>query len=186
MTMAMTLHSAEKNACLELWGFKFLARTRSMVLVLIHDQRSISTSRLHASGVSTFLACLLLECFYPEFMICRRVSSHRSTSCESLRLFRLRKFQTSSCTFSRSAFTRSRRSFDVCLLELTIDMYSGLREFLTQHKLSHLSTLECPISGLHDLSSRGEIMEADTWPNQAGDMCHVLIEFSILHMLKTY
>jgi hypothetical protein len=63
---------------------------------------------------------------------------------------------------------------------------SGLREFLTQHNLSHLSPLECLVSRLHDLSPRGEILEADTWPNQASDTCHVLTDFSILQMLKTY
>jgi hypothetical protein len=62
----------------------------------------------------------------------------------------------------------------------------GLRKFSTQCNLSHLSPLECPISGLHDLSPRGEILEAGTLPNQAGATCHVLTDFSILQMLKTY
>jgi hypothetical protein len=41
-------------------------------------------------------------------------------------------------------------------------------------------------SRLHDLSPHGEMMEKDTWPNQVGDMCHVLINFSIFQKLKSY
>jgi hypothetical protein len=78
MTMAMTLRLAEKVLVQSFGTSELSARTRSTVLVLFHDQRSRSTSGLRASGVSTFLACLLPECFYPEFMICRWVSSHRS------------------------------------------------------------------------------------------------------------
>jgi hypothetical protein len=100
-----------------------------MVLILSHDQRSRSTSGLRASGVSTFLACLLPECLYPEFMICRQVSSHRSMTVNRFGSSGFRSFKLPSCTFSQSAFTRSRRSFDACPLESTVDIYSGLRAF---------------------------------------------------------
>jgi hypothetical protein len=129
MTMAMTLRLAEKVLVQSFGTSELSARTGSTVLVLFHDQRSRSTSGLHASGVSTFLACLLPERFYPEFMICRWVSSHRSTVVNHFGSSGFRSFKLSSCTFSQSAFTRSRRSFDVCLLESTVDMYSGLRAF---------------------------------------------------------
>jgi hypothetical protein len=65
-------------------------------------------------------------------------------------------------------------------------MYSGLREFFTQRNLSHISPLECLVFKLHDLSPHGKILEADTWPNQEGDTCHVLTDTPILHMLKNY
>jgi hypothetical protein len=126
MTMTMTLRLAEKVLVQSFGTSKLSARTGSMVLVLFHDQRSRSTSGLRASGVSTFLACLLPECFYPEFMICRWVSSHRSMTVNHFGSSGFRSFKLSSCTFSQSAFTRSRRSFDVCLLESMVDMYSGL------------------------------------------------------------
>jgi hypothetical protein len=143
-------------------------------------------SRLHALGALTFLSFLLLERFYLEFMICRRVPSHRSGTVNCFGSSSFRSFKPSSCTFSQSSFTRSRRSFYVCLLESTIDMYSSLRKILTQRKLSHLSPLECLVSRLHDLSPCGEILEVDMWPNQVCDTCHILTDFSILQMLKTY
>jgi hypothetical protein len=108
MTMAMTLHLAEKVLVQSFRTLKLSARTGSMVLILFHDQRSRSTSGLCASGVSTFLACLLLERFYPEFMICRRVSSHRSMAVNRFGSSGFESFKLSSCTFSQSAFTRSR------------------------------------------------------------------------------
>jgi hypothetical protein len=129
MTMAMTLCLAEKVLVQSFGTSELSTRTRSMVLILLHDQRSRSTSGLRASGVSTFLACLLPECFYPEFMICRCVSSHRSMVVNRFGSSGFRSFKLPSCTFSRSAFTRSRRSFDVCLLESMVGMYSGLQAF---------------------------------------------------------
>jgi hypothetical protein len=78
------------------------------------------------------------------------------------------------------------RSIVAFLLGEMIDMYSGLWEFSTQRKLPHLFPLECPVSRLHDLSPRGKILEEDTWPNHAGDMCHILTDISILHRFKTH
>jgi hypothetical protein len=189
MTMAMTLCLAEKVLVQSFGTSELSARTRSTVLVLFHDQRSRSTSGLRASGVSTFLACLLPECFYPEFMICRWVSSHRSMDCESLRLFGLQKFQTFLLHFLPECFSPEVDDPSTCVFwnQWSIcTLAFGPSGVLTQCNLSHLSPLECPVSGLHDLSPRGEILEADTWPNQVGDMCHVLTDFSILQMLKTY
>jgi hypothetical protein len=68
-------------------------------------------------------------------------------------------------------------------MESTIDVYSGLWDFLTQRNLSHISPLECPDSELHDLSPHGEILEADTWTNKEGDTCHVLTNLSILNRM---
>jgi hypothetical protein len=62
----------------------------------------------------------------------------------------------------------------------------GLWDFLTQCKLSHIFPLECPVSGLHDLSPRGAILEVDMWPNQEGDTCHIVTDISILHWFKTH
>jgi hypothetical protein len=70
MTTTMTLRLAEKALVQSFGTSKVLARTGSTVLILFHNQRLRSTLGIHASGVSTFLACLLLEHFYPEFMIC--------------------------------------------------------------------------------------------------------------------
>jgi hypothetical protein len=188
MTMAMTLHLAEKALVQSFGTSELSARTGSMVLILFHDQRSRSTSGLHALGVSTFLACLLPERFYPEFMICRWVSSHRSVAVNHFGSSGFRSFKLSSCTFSQSAFhlksTILRRVSSGINGRYVRPL--GLQEFLTQCNLSHISPLECPVSRLHDLSPRGEILEADMWPNWVGDTCHVLTDISILHMLKTY
>jgi hypothetical protein len=71
-----------------------------MVLILFHDQRSRSTSELWPSEVSTFPTCFLPELFYPEFMICRRVSSCRSTTMNHFGSSGLWSFKLSTFTFS--------------------------------------------------------------------------------------
>jgi hypothetical protein len=109
--------------------------------------------------------------------------------CESLWLFELQKFQTfllpvlPECFHPKSTILRRVSSG---INGRYVLQPLGLRDFSTQHNPSHLSPLECPISGMHDLSSRGEILEADTWPNQVGDTCHILTDLSILQMLKYY
>ena len=108
VTMIMTLRLAEKALVQSFSTSKPSTRTRSMVLILLHDQRSRSTSRLHVSGVSTFLACLLLKRFYPKFVICQRVSSHRSIVVDRFGSSGFGSFKLPSFTFSRSVFTRSR------------------------------------------------------------------------------
>jgi hypothetical protein len=107
MTTTMTLRLAEKETVQSFGTSECLARTRLMVLILFHDQRSRSTLGFHALGVSTFLSCLLLECFYLEFMIFRWVSFHRLAAMNQFNSSGFISFKPSSCTFSRSAFTRS-------------------------------------------------------------------------------
>jgi hypothetical protein len=87
---------------------------------------------------------------------------------ESLHLFNLKKFQTSLLYFLPKCFhpksTILRHVFSRINGRYVL-WPSGLRDFSTQHNLSHISPLECPISRLHNLSPRGEIVEVDTWPN---------------------
>jgi hypothetical protein len=108
---------------------------------------------------------------------------------ESFRLFGLQKFQTSLLHFLPECFhpkSMILRRVSSGINGRYVLRPSGLQEFLTQRNLSHISLLECSVSGLHDLSPHGEILEVDMWPNQAGDTCHVLINFSIFQMLKSY
>jgi hypothetical protein len=145
MAMAMTLRLVEKAIfqCFKTLGLP--SRTRSTILILFCDQRSRSTSGLYAFRVSTFLTFLLPKRLYSKFLIHRWVSSHRSGAVNHFEASGLRSFKLPSCTFSQSAFTRSRRSFDMCPLESTVDIYFGLQEFFTKRNLSHLSLLECSV-----------------------------------------
>jgi hypothetical protein len=129
------------------------------------------------------------EIFYPEFMIYRWVSSHRSVVMNRFSSSGFEKFQTFLLHFLPECFhpkSMILRRVSSGINGRYVLWPSGLRELLTQCNLSHISPLECPVSRLHDLSPRGEILEVDTWPNQVGDMCHILTGFSILQMLKTY
>jgi len=63
---------------------------------------------------------------------------------------------------------------------------SILWEFSTQCTVSHILPLDCPVSGLHDLSPRGEIIEEDTWSNQESDTCDFLTDISIFHRFKNH
>jgi len=151
--MSMTLRLDEKELVQSFKTLEPSTRTISRVLILLYDQRLRSTSGLHALGVSNFLSCLLPKHFYPDFMICRRVSSHRSVVVNRFGSLGFRSFKLPSYTFSQSAFTRSQRSFDACLLESMVEMHSILRAFgsfrpnTTYHlfPLWHDQSLECTI-----------------------------------------
>jgi hypothetical protein len=160
-----------------------------MVLIFLHNQRSRSTSGLCTSGVSTFLVFLLPKRFYLEFMIFQRVSFHRSTNVDRFGSSGFGSFKTFLVHFLLEFFHPK----STILRHVSFGINgryalhpSDLQEFLTQCNLSPFSPLECPVSRLYDLSSRGEILEENTWPNQVGDTCHVLTDISIIHMLKTY
>jgi hypothetical protein len=105
MTMAMTLRLAEKILAQSFKTSEISSRTGSTVLVLFHDQRLRSTSRLRSSGFSTFLAFLLPEHFYPDFMICQRVSYHISVAMNFFESSGFGSFKPSSFTFSQISFT---------------------------------------------------------------------------------
>jgi hypothetical protein len=111
------------------------------------------------------------------------------SGCESLRLFGLRNFQTFLLHFIPECF-HLKSTILQCVSSGINGQYvlrtSDLQEFLTQHNLLHLSPLECLVSRLHNMFPHGKILEVDTWPNQAGDMCHVLTNLSILQMFKSY
>jgi len=128
-TTTMTLCLVEKVFVQSFETSKPSTRTRSTILILLHDQWSRSTSELHALRVSTFLSYLLLECFYLEFMIFQPVSSHRSMTMDHFGSSGFKRFKLRSYTFSWSAFTKSRQSFDVCLLESMVEMHSSLWVF---------------------------------------------------------
>jgi hypothetical protein len=68
-------------------------------------------------------------------------------------------------------------------------MYSGLWPsgvLDSTQTVTYFSSWSAQSLELHDLSPRGEILEVDTWPNQAGDTCHVLTDISIFHRFKTH
>ena len=122
-------------------------------------------------------------------MIYRWVSSHRSMTMNHFIFSSFRSFETFFLHFLLECFhpkstilwrVSSRINGRYVLRPL------GLQNFSNQRKLSHISPQECPVSELHNLSPRGEILEVDTWTNQAGAMCHVLTNFSLLQMHKTY
>jgi hypothetical protein len=161
-----------------------------MVLILFHDQRSRSTSGLRASEVSTFLACLLPEMLLPRVHDLSTCVLPQINDYESLRLFGLQKFQTSllhfllECFHPKSTILRRVSSGIDGRYILLAFRPSGV--FDPTQPVTYFPFQSAQSSGLHDLSPRGEMMEVDMWPNQAGDMCHVLINFSIFQKLKSY
>jgi hypothetical protein len=128
--------------------------------------------------------------FSPEFDDRRCVSSCRSTTMNCFGSSNFGSFKLYAFTFSWSANPPSHCEIYCHMSSRINSQYvlqpSILQEFSTQCNLSQLSPLECPVFELHDLLPCGEILEVDMWPNQAGDMCHVLTNTPILHMCKTY
>jgi hypothetical protein len=189
MNTSMTLCLAEKVLVHSFETSELSSRTGSMVFILFHDQRSRSTSRLCASRVSPFLTWLLPERFYWEFMIYQRVSSHRLATMNCIDPSGFESFKTFLQHFLTECF-HPKLTILRCMSSGINGRYvirpSSLREFSTQCNLSHISPLECPVSVLQDLSPHGKILEANTWPNQVGATCHILTEFSILQMPKTF
>jgi hypothetical protein len=189
MTMTMTLCLAKKVLVHRFETLEISSTTGSMVLILFHDQQLRSTSGLRASGVSTFLACLLPERFYPKFMICRQVSSHRSMVMNRFGSSSFRSFQNFPPTLSPRVLSPEVDDPSMCVFwnqrSICTLSFGPSGVFDPMQPITYFPT-GVPVSGLHDLSPCGEILEADTWPNQAGDTCHILTDISILQMPKTY
>jgi hypothetical protein len=180
---------SEKGACPELRDF----RTFSQHWINGPRPLSRSTIKIHFVishfGSLKFPLLSLPETLLPGVHDLLMGVLPHINGCESLWLFGLQKFQTSLLHFIPECFHLKlmilrRVSFGIN--GRYVLQPSGLREFSTQHNLSNLSPLECPISGLHDLSPCGEILEVEKWPSQAGATCHVLTNFSTLQILKTY